>query len=172
DDHARLRRLPEAWTTALAQTREAGYGSRIAALGPLADPDAALPDPPPPPGPYRCRTIKIGAHGGLLAFIPYDWFECEVVQSGGRPRLDKLTGSQRQHGTLYPDTDRRLVFLGTLALGSDETAAPAYGADPDRNVVGVMERFAPGRWRLVQPWPRFESNLDLLELEQIRGGGR
>src|SRR5690606_34768376 len=116
--------------------------------------------------------IKIGAQGGLLAFVAYDWFECEVGQSGGRSRLDKLTGSQRQHGTLYPDTDRRLVFLGTLALGSDETTAPAYGADPDRNVVGVMERFARGRWRRGQPGRRCERNPGLLELGPVRGGGR
>lgn len=169
EDHDRLRRLPEAWSTALAQARDEGYSSEVEGLGALADPDAALPDPAPPPGRYRCRTIKIGSPGSLLAFVAYSWFECEVSRSGGALRLDKLTGSQRQHGTLYPDSDGRLVFLGTLALGSDETRAPAYGAMHDRNVVGVLQRFAPGRWRLVQPWPHFESVLDLLELELLEG---
>lgn len=171
EDQDRLQRLPEAWTTALAQARDEGYGSEIEALGALADPDAALPDPAPPPGRYRCRTIKIGSPGSLLAFVAYSWFECEVSRSDGALRLDKLTGSQRQHGVLYPDSDRRLVFLGTLALGSDETRAPAYGAMHDRNVVGVMQRFASGRWRLVQPWPHFESVLDLLELEPLERRG-
>lgn len=165
DDHDRLGRLPDAWTTAFAQARDAGYGPQIAALGALADPDAALPDPAPPPGRYRCRTIKIGSRSGTLAYVAYDWFECEITHPAGAMRLDKLTGSQRQHGNLYPDSDRRLVFLGTLALGYNETTAPAYGADRERNVVGVMERFGPARWRLVQPWPHFESNLDLLEFE-------
>lgn len=165
EDRERLRTLPEAWTSALAQARAAGYGDRIDELGALADPGAALPDPAPPPGAYRCRTIKIGTPGELLAFVAYGWFECEIVRSGGELRLEKRTGSQRQHGILYPDTDRRLVFLGTLALGSDESTPPPYGAERERNVAGVMERIAPARWRLVQPWPHFESNLDLLELE-------
>lgn len=172
EDRERLRRLPEAWTTALAQAREAGYAPELEALGPLADPAAALPDPAPRPGRYRCRTIKIGSQSGLLAFVAYSWFECEVSTSGELLRLDKLTGSQRQHGTLYPDTEHRLVFVGTLALGSGETAAPTYGADPERNVVGVMQRIGPGRWRLVQPWPRYESLLDLLVLEPVQDQGQ
>ncbi|MQA92802.1 MAG: DUF4893 domain-containing protein [Gemmatimonas sp.] len=169
EDQDRLRRLPEAWSTALAQARDAGYGPELAALGALGDPGATLPDPEPPPGRYRCRTVKVGSQSALLPFVAYAWFDCEITRSAGGLRLDKVTGSQRQQGTLYPDTDHRLVFLGGLALGSDEAQAPSYGADRDRNVVGVMERFAPERWRLVQPWPRFESNLDLLEIEPLQG---
>ena len=165
EDQDRLRRLPEAWTTALDQAKDGGHADELASLGALADPGAALPDPAPPPGRYRCRTIKIGSPGGTLAFVAYGWFDCEITPAGDALRLDKLTGSQRQHGTLYPYTDRRLAFVGTLALGAGETVAPAYGADRERNVVGVVERFAAARWRLVQPWPHFESNLDLLELE-------
>jgi hypothetical protein len=168
DDRDRLRRLPEAWTTALAQARESDHATELAALGALAEPGAAMPDPAPPPGRYRCRTIKIGAQGDLLDYVAYSWFTCEIAdRPDGTMRLHKLTGSQRQQGTLYPDTDRRLVFLGALALGSEETAAPAYGADRERNVIGVMERVGPARWRLVQPWPRFETNLDLLEIEPL-----
>lgn len=164
-DRERLQRLPEAWTTALTQAREAGHAAELTALGALAEPTAGLPDPAPPPGRYRCRTIKIGGQGDLLDFIAYSWFECEITQdSDGKLRLDKLTGSQRQHGTLFPDTNTRMLFLGTLALGS-EGSVPAYGTDPERDVVAALERFGPARWRLVQPWPYYESNLDLLELE-------
>lgn len=164
EDRDRMEGLPEAWSTALDQARAAGFAEEIAALGALTDPDAALPDPAPPPGDYRCRTVKIGSDIGILAFVAYGWFDCEVASVGGLQRLDKLTGSQRQHGVLYEDSDRRLVFVGTLALGSNETAPPAYRAGSERNVVGALERIGEGRWRLVQPWPHFESNLDLLEL--------
>jgi hypothetical protein len=169
NDLDRLRRLPEAWTTALAQARQSSHGPELAALGALADPGAALPDPAPPPGRYRCRTIKIGSQGDLLDYIAYSWFVCEIAsRPDGTLHLDKLSGSQRQQGTLYSDSDRRLVFLGALALGYDEDAAPAYGADRERDVVGVMERIAPARWRLVQPWPHFETNLDLLEIAPLQ----
>lgn len=164
EDLERLRTLGEAWTTALEQARAGGYGAQVEELGALADPDAALPDPAPPPGRYRCRTIKLGSPSGLLPFVAYSWFDCEVTHTGETMRLDKLTGSQRQHGTLHRDTGDRLIFLGTLSLGLDETGEFPYGADPERDVVGVLERFAPARWRLVQPWPRFESTLDLLEI--------
>ena len=167
-DHDRLRRLPEAWSTALAQARRAGHDADLAALGALADPGAALPHAAPPLGRYRCRTIKLGAQGDLLDYIAYSWFTCEITAGeDGVLRLDKMSGSQRQQGTLYPETDRRLVFLGALALGSTESAAPAYSIDRERDVVGVLERVGPERWRLVQPWPRFETNLDLLELRPL-----
>ena len=164
EDRERLERLPEAWSIALEQARAAGYADDVAALGALADPDAALSDPAPPAGRYRCRTIKMGAQGSTLAFVAYGWFECEIPFSEGGLRLVKRTGSQRQSGALYSDSEERLVFLGSLALGSSESAAPPYGDDRERNVVGLLERIGPDRWRLVQPWPRYESVLDMLEL--------
>jgi hypothetical protein len=39
-----------------------------------------------------------------------------------------------------------------------------YGADPERDVAGFIERIGPERWRLVMPWPHFESRLDVMEL--------
>ncbi len=164
EDRERLDRLQEAWSRALQQARAAGHGDELDALGVLADPAAALPDPAPSPGRYRCRTIKIGSQGGTLAYVAYGWFDCDILESVDGLRLNKRTGSQRQGGTLYSDGAERLVFLGSLALGSSESEAPPYGAERDRNVVGVLERVGPDRWRLVQPWPYYESILDLLEL--------
>ena len=34
----------------------------------------------------------------------------------------------------------------------------------DRDLIAVLERIGPQRWRLVLPWPQYESNLDLIEL--------
>jgi len=31
-------------------------------------------------------------------------------------------------------------------------------------MVAVLERIEHRRWRLVIPWPQYESNLDLLDL--------
>ena len=58
---------------------------------------------------------------------------------------------------------RRQVFFGTLVLG-DEIRALGYGRDATRDMAGAMERIGPQRWRLVLPYPRFESTLDVIEL--------
>jgi hypothetical protein len=74
-----------------------------------------------------------------------------------------LNGSQRPVGVLFPDHDRRLIFLGTLQLG-DEAAAIRYGRDTERDLVGLVERIGPRRWRIGFPAPHFESLLDVIEL--------
>jgi hypothetical protein len=59
--------------------------------------------------------------------------------------------------------EQRQVFLGTLVLG-DETGALDYGRDPDRDMIGVFEAVESGRWRLLLPYPRHESLMDVIEL--------
>ena len=54
-------------------------------------------------------------------------------------------------------------MLGSMAL-AQEAAANSYGRNPERDLVAVLERIGEARWRLVLPWPRNESNLDLIEL--------
>lgn len=165
-DRDRLGRLDDAWQTALDQAIRDGHRAKLRDLGALADPDAALRDPLPPAGNYRCRTIKLGARDGGpgISYLGYTWFNCRIDRVSRGLKLTKTSGSQRQAGLIFPDTARRGVFLGAISLGSEPTATVYGGRDADRNVVGVVERIGPARWRLVQPWPRFESNLDLLEL--------
>jgi len=75
----------------------------------------------------------------------------------------KSSGSQRPVGRLFADSPRRMVFLGTLQLG-DERQILAYGSDPQRDMVGILERIGDNRWRLVFPRPAFESVIDVMEL--------
>jgi len=165
EDRDRLMRSRNAWEQALAQARAAGHGKALTGLKALADPDAALDGPEPPPGRYKCRTIKIGAkQAGLPDYTAYGWFDCGILREDDHLLFVKGSGSQRPSGRLYFDTTRRMVFLGTMVLG-DEKKAIAYGADADRNMVGALERIGERRWRLVLPWPNWESNLDLMELE-------
>jgi len=166
-DAGRIGRLADAWTEALAEAKRRGFGRAIQAEGELLRPGAALARPAPTPGSYRCRVIKLGTQGKGAAFNSYKPFFCYVEVEGPLLTIVKQTGSQRPAGRLYPDSDdNRLIFLGTLALGTVE-APLAYGEKPERDMAGVLERVAPFRFRLVIPWPRTESKLDVIELVPV-----
>lgn len=167
EDAARLGRLEQAWRLARAEAEDKGFAAQVEALGPLVDPNAGQAGRlQPPPGSYRCRAVKLGSNGpGGLGFLAYPFFRCSIeLTPGGDLVLTKTTGSQRTRGLLYPDTDRRLVFIGAQAWGMDETGFPDYGDQPIRDQVGVFERIGSDRWRLVLPWPRVDSKLEILEL--------
>jgi hypothetical protein len=163
-DRERLREWRTTWVKALAKAQAGSHGAELAAEGVLLEPDAALAEVAPPPGDYRCRTIKIGAKSeGLLDYVAYPPFACRIGAGEGTLSFVKLTGSQRQIGRLFPDSGRRMIFLGTLQLG-DEQATLRYGHDADRDIAGLLERVGETRWRIAFPSPAFESMLDVLEL--------
>ena len=162
-DRQRLRDWRTAFTKALDQARAGGNAADIASQGKLLDPDAAIGGVPIPNGDYRCRTVKVGAKNeGLLNFVAYPPFRCRVEQGKVR-RFAKLTGSQRPVGRIYPADALRQVFLGTLVLG-DEARAYQYGRDHDRDLAAWVERIDDNRWRMIFPYPHYESTLDVIEL--------
>ena len=173
DDRRRLREWRSAFVEALAEARGSGHGGEVEGEGVLLEPDAALPGAMPPAGDYRCRTIKLGSRGGsTLNYVAYPVFRCRIEPGrDGLMRLAKLTGSQRPVGRLFPEHDRRTVFLGTMQL-SDEREVLSYGRDPDRNMAGIVERIGERRWRILFPYPHFESTLDVLELTTLPPEGR
>lgn len=163
EDAGRIERLDSAWTAGLSEAQGARYRGAIADEAELLRPDAGLPRAAPPPGSYRCRVLKLGAQGKGPAFRSYQPFFCYVEAEGELLTITKQTGSQRPAGRLYPDSDDRMIFLGTLALGAEEEILP-YGEKAERDMAGVVERVGPFRWRLVIPWPRIESKIDVIEL--------
>lgn len=171
-DRDRHRRVAAAWTLALQQARRQPGSGDLNALGELIQPQAARPGVAPPPGGYRCRTVKLGSQGGEdgLGYVVYGWFACRIEQTPQGLKFSKLTGSQRPSGLLFPEDDRHMVMLGSMAL-AQEPAASTYGRNPERDLVAVLERIGEARWRLVLPWPQNESNLDLIELVPGRGPG-
>ena len=166
-DEQRLARLGLAWQEALRDARR-GYDREIEAEGALLQPRAALARPAPTPGSYHCRLVKLGkATASAVAFERFKPFFCYVEVEGDLLTIVKQTGSQRPAGRLWED-DRpdRLIFLGSLALGSEEQPL-AYGQDYKRDMAGVLERVGPFKWRLVIPWPQSSSKLDVFELTPV-----
>ena len=164
DDRARLRQWRTAWTRGVTKAQGAGHSDALVKEGTLVQPDAAVAWQDPPPGEYECRTIKIGSQGGtMLDYVAYPPFSCRIRIENGLMSFAKLTGSQRPLGLMLPDTSKRMVFLGTLQLG-DERRALQYGRDRERDMAGVVERIGEQRWRMVFPYPHFESTVDIVEL--------
>jgi hypothetical protein len=164
DDRRRIDNWRKDWVKALAKARP-GHPAQITAEGPLLDPDAALSDPAPPPGDYRCRTIKLGAlNAGAPDYVLYPAARCRIERSGGGTLVFiKSGGTQRPAGRIFVESSRRMIFLGTLQLG-DEEGTLRYGHDKARDLAALVERVGPHRWRLAFPSPHFESKLDVIEL--------
>ena len=163
-DRERIRTWRMGWMQALAQVATAGEAVKLGSQGALLQPDAALPDPTPPPGDYACSVIKLGSReAGRPAYAASRSFACRIAMEHDVLSFAKLDGAQRPVGLLFPGNDLRMIFLGTMMLG-DERRALDYGRDPERDMAGAFERVGPKRWRLVLPFPRWESTLDVIEL--------
>lgn len=163
-DRQRLRDWRSAWMTALAEARSDGGAAAIAADPWFFAPDAALVDGAlPPAGDYRCRHVLLGRRAGGTGLTIEPWARCRITGEGAPLRFVGLDGVQRPAGLVYPDNDRRGVFLGTTMF-PDEHRPAAYAHAAGRDMAGVVERIGQRRWRLVLPWPNFGGALDLIEL--------
>jgi hypothetical protein len=163
-DQQRLANVTGAWAAGLADARKAGFVQALRDDAELLKSNAALARPAPTPGSYRCRLVKLGGKPALEKFKP---FFCYVEVDGNLLTIVKQTGSQRPAGRLWEDDDAsRLVFLGSLALGDEDTPL-AYGDNPKRDMAGFLERTGPFRWRLVIPWPQDGSKLHAYELTPV-----
>lgn len=170
EDRRRLREWRTAFVAALDEARSAGRAAEVARHGKLAEPDAGRYEKIPP-GRYECRTLKLGATTpGETAYKLYPFQPCAIANEGDVSSFALLTGVQRPTGLIFNSGDGRQIFLGTMMLG-DEKRALDYGRDMDRDMAGAIEKLDDGRWRLVLPYPHFESMLDIVEIIPV-GGSR
>jgi hypothetical protein len=167
EDETRIAGLPEIWRTALA-----GVPPRLSRIvakeGDLLVADAGRDHPAPPPGSYRCRLVKLGPGTRREAPVrSFPDFFCYIrAEEHGRLSFTKQTGTDLPGGWLYADGDRRLILLGARQRAVGDTRL-AYGTEPERDVVGVVERIGPFRWRLTLPWRGGPAGLDLYELTPV-----
>lgn len=169
-DRDRISRVASAWTEGRDDATRYGFKDDLKVEGQLLDPAASLPRPAPTPGSYNCRLVTLGREGGKgPAFQRFKPFFCYIEVEGDLFTIVKQTGSQRPAGRLWEDDSGpdRMIFLGTLALGSEEEAR-AYGEDPKRDMAGIFERFGAFKWRLVIPYPQDGARLDVFELTPVQ----
>jgi hypothetical protein len=168
EDADRLRRLPMAWSEALAEARTAANAGGFRAEGDLLRRDAGLARPAPTPGSYNCRVVRLGRTDRRSpTFVRFKPFFCYVEVEDDLLTIVKQTGSERPAGRLWEDdVPTRLIFLGSVALGNEEQPK-AYGDDPKRDMAGILERIGPMRWRLMIPFPRSGAKLEISELTPV-----
>lgn len=159
------------WQKALQVGREGaeqgGEGNKLTARRPLFEEAAALPDSKIPAGLYACSVTKLDGNAtGGLPYIAYPAFRCRVTVDGDRRHFTKLTGSQRTAGWLYEAGTRHSVYLGTSFYGYEDKAV-SYGKTKERDQAAVVQRIGPEHWRMVFPYPYYESKVDVMELTPI-----
>jgi Domain of unknown function (DUF4893) len=163
-DKSRLTRTRTALLAAIASAAKDGESEAISREGSLLQADAGLDQPAIPAGQYQCRTIKLGRNGVYSkAFSVRPVSPCTLTDRDGRMRFAVTSGNQRARGNIFPGNERRQIFLGTVALG-DETRTMEYGRDNTRDMAGSLERIGDRRWRLLLPEPRFDSQMDVIEI--------
>lgn len=161
-DKARLASFDKIRAEAIEEAQKGGSKQDLATLDAiLAGKDLAFSEGFDLTGDWRCRTVKLG---GTLPLTVYGWFKCRISDDGSGWKLDKLTGSQRTAGAFYTDSDTRLTYLGVLYYRDEKPKK--YGSDQDRDQVAYAVRPDENRVRLEFPAPKYESKLDILELER------
>jgi hypothetical protein len=116
-------------------------------------------------GNWRCRQIKLGR---MTSYMVYDqWFSCNVRPFRGGLLLQKMNGSQRFVGFLFPENGA-WVYLGASSARGEpyhnySGASPALGAQvtPD-DQIGLLTGIGDNHLRLEIPAIQ-ESLLDVVE---------
>lgn len=155
-DQSRLARLDEARSQAMA---EAGGAAQEALNAPATGGSIT--------GNWRCRTVKLG---GMTQSMTYSWFRCRVFHYNGALRFEKMNGTQRMAGTLYPEGNGYVYIGASWVKGehphrySGNGASVGAQATPD-DQIGRMTATSNGA-RLEMPYPVQESMMDVVELRR------
>jgi len=165
-DVSRLERIDEARAKGVA---EAQSGRDSGLVHAVLDAEARPASARALQGAWRCRTIKLG---GLSPDIAYSWFRCRIAGRGDQFYFEKLSGTQRLRGRLYPHESGGYVLLAGLSARGEPTHnysgnGPSAGAKttPD-DAVGLLVATGRRSARLELPYPGAESTFDVIELKR------
>ena len=165
-DVNRLSKLDESRAKGLS---EAQAGSDMGTIHAVLDPAPQAIGEGALAGKWRCRTIKLG---GITPDVVYGWFNCRISRRGGGLFFEKITGSQRIAGQLYPREEGGYVLLGALSVGNEPPhrysgnhESAGAEATPD-DAVGVLSATGSNHARIEFPYPVQESTFDVIELKR------
>ena len=160
--------MDESRAKGLDEASRGAPAADLAVIHSVLDAEAVDASSSPLGGNWRCRTIKLG---GITPDVVYGWFRCRISLKGGAPYFEKLTGSQRTSGFLYPQGGG-FVYLGASYVTGEKPhrysgngAEAGAGATPD-DQIGLLSLLTDGRARLELPYPLQESTFDVIELKR------
>jgi len=169
EDRARLEAIGTTWALARDEALKSDAAT-VTREGDLLRPEAALPAPVPTPGLYQCRSVRLGGPEDRAvatrrgrAVTRFKPFDCVIAAEPTLLSFTKVTGTHRPGGYLWPEGDRRMIFLGGTVEREGEGAS-AYGNDPLRNRAGVLERIGEFRWRLTLLGQSPVARLEIIDL--------
>ena len=167
-DKHRLAALAEARLKGLNEAKGGSGSGDASAIDSALGGQGHAPSPGEIAGGWRCRMIKLG---GVTPYIVYGWFNCRISNRGGALFFEKLNGTQRTAGYLYPG-EGGLVYLGASSVVgepphaySGNGASAGAGATPD-DQIGLLTSLGSGHARLELPYPVQESTFDVIELRR------
>jgi hypothetical protein len=167
-DTNRLVQLPQIREAALADA-QAGPGRGDArAIGQVMEPEGRAIPARALVGTWRCRQLKLG---GMSSYMVYDqWFSCRIRPINGGLLLQKMNGSQRFMGALYPENGAWVYLGASSARGegwhdySGNSASFGAEATPD-DQIGLLTGIGDNHLRLEIPAVQ-ESLLDVVEFRR------
>jgi len=167
-DLERLGQLPQIRQAAIAESqRGRGEGDGRVISGVMRAAGQAVPAGALM-GNWRCRQIKLG---GMDSYMVYSaWFSCRIAARNGGLMLQKLNGTQRFQGALYPENGSWVYLGASSARGegwhtySGNSASLGARVTPD-DQIGVLTGIGPNHLRLEIPAVQ-ESLLDVVEFRR------
>lgn len=169
NDIERLAQLPQIRAAAIADAQNTNSGrGNVDALARVMDaqgrsiPERAL------MGNWRCRQMKLGR---MTSYMVYDgWFACNIRPYNGGLLLQKMGGSQRFVGFLFPENGA-WVYLGASSARGEpwhnySGTSPALGAQvTSDDQIGLLTGIGDNHLRLEMPAIQ-ESLLDVVEFRR------
>ena len=168
-DIDRLVQLPQIRQAAIADAQHGNSGrGDVHALARVMDADGHGIPANALMGNWRCRQMKLGR---MTSYMVYDqWFACNIRPVNGGILLQKMNGSQRFIGFLYPENGAWVYVGASSARGEPyhnySGRSPAIGAQvtPD-DQVGLLTGIGNNHLRLEIPAIQ-ESLLDVVEFSR------
>jgi hypothetical protein len=168
-DASRLGKLSESRAKGISEAEQGAPREDLAAIHSVLDAQPTQISVGALTGIWRCRTIKLG---GMTPDVIYSWFKCRIGGRDGRLTFEKLTGSQRSYGTLYPDTSGGYVYLGASSVANEPrhfysgsgASVGAPGTPDDQ--IGLLLATGAKSARIEFPYPVQESTFDVIELKR------